>query len=122
MCLLFLRFKQSMIKRLISLLTMAVFAACNTSDDNQNNDTPANTLPAPQPITFSIDTVLPHDTDAFTQGLQFYNGKLYEGTGQLEETTLRIVDPKTGTIEKKHLITDKTIFGEGITIFNNKLN
>jgi glutamine cyclotransferase len=46
---------------------------------------------------------------------------LYEGTGQYEESTLRIVDPKTGKVEKKYLIPDTSIFGEGITIFKNKI-
>ena len=54
-----------------------------------------NNLPAPQPITFTVEAVYPHDPKAFTQGLQFYNGKLYEGTGEPKQSTLRIVDIKT---------------------------
>jgi glutamine cyclotransferase len=109
-----------MSKRIVTIALISLFASCkdeNTSD----NDTPVNNLPVPQPITVSIDAVYPHDTSAFTQGLQFFNGKLYEGTGEINESTLRIVDPKTGKIEKKYLIPDTTIFGEGITIFNNKI-
>ena len=112
-----------MSKRIFTIVLITVFSACNTgdkpADDNPINK--VNNLPAPLPITFSIDTVLPHDPAAFTQGLQFYNGKLYEGTGQFEESTLRIVDPKSGKVEKKYLIPDSTIFGEGITIFKNKI-
>ena len=111
-----------MLKRIFTIVLITVFSACNTGDKPADNDNaPVNTLPAPQPITFSIDAVYPHDTAAFTQGLQFYNGKLYEGTGQYEESTLRIVDPKTGKVEKKYLIPDTSIFGEGITIFKNKI-
>jgi len=102
-------------------MAIILIASCNTGDNNNNLEEPVNTLPAPQPITFSIDTVLPHDPAAFTQGLQFYNGKLYEGTGQLKESTLRIVNPVTGVVEKKYLIPDPAIFGEGITIFNKKI-
>ena len=109
-----------MIKRIFTIGLISVFSACN-SGDKPAEETPVNNLPAPQPITFSIDAVLPHDSSAFTQGLQFYDGKLYEGTGQYEESTLRIVEPKTGKVEKKYLIPDTTIFGEGITIFKNKI-
>ena len=80
-----------------------------------------NNIPAPQPIIFTVDSVYPHDAKAFTQGLQFHNGKLYEGTGEPRESTLRIVDIKTGKPEKEYLIPDPTIFGEGITIFKNKI-
>ena len=99
-----------------------MFAACNTGDkSSETSGNAVSTLQAPQPITFSIDSVFPHDPHAFTQGLQFYNGKLYEGTGQFEESTLRIVDPKSGNVEKIYLIPDTSIFGEGITIFKNKI-
>jgi glutamine cyclotransferase len=70
---------------------------------------------------FSVDGVYPHDPTAYTQGLEYFNGKLYEGTGELGKSRLRIVDVKTGVAEKEHLLEDKTIFGEGITIFKNKL-
>ncbi|MBA3674585.1 MAG: glutaminyl-peptide cyclotransferase [Chitinophagaceae bacterium] len=110
-----------MIKKVFTIGLISLFTACNTEDKPIDNDNPGNGLPVPQPITFSIDAVHPHDSAAFTQGLQFYNGKLYEGTGQFNESTLRIVDPKTGKVEKKYLIPDSTIFGEGITIFKNKI-
>lgn len=109
-----------MLKRILVVLMVSIFAACH-NDDNLGDGTDANNLPAPQPITFSIDAVYPHDTAAFTQGLQFYNGKLYEGTGEFEESTLRIVDIKTGKVDQKYLIPDTSIFGEGITIFQNKI-
>lgn len=111
-----------MLRRIFTIVGLSFLVACHTDDNTDDIDnTPVKNLPAPQPITFSIDAVYPHDTAAFTQGLQFYNGKLYEGTGEYEESTLRIVDPKTGKVEKKYLIPDTTIFGEGITIFNNKI-
>jgi len=68
-----------------------------------------------------VDSVYPHDPKAFTQGLQFYKGKLYEGTGEFNQSTLRVVDIKTGKPEKEYLIPDSTVFGEGITIFKNKI-
>lgn len=107
-------------KNILLIFSLSAFMACNNNDKNEP-DTSGNNIPPPQPITFTIDGVYPHDTNAFTQGLQFYNGKLYEGTGQERQSTLRIVDPKTGKIESKYLIPDQKIFGEGITIFNGKI-
>jgi glutamine cyclotransferase len=110
------------------LLTCAVFLALFSCHNNSTPDTDpslpvpqTNNLPAPQPITFTVEAVYPHDSQAFTQGLQFYNGKLYEGTGEPRQSTLRIVDIKTGKPEKEYLIPDTNIFGEGITIFKNKI-
>ena len=110
-----------MIKRTITIALVLGFAACNSTDNQENSagDTPS--LPAPQPITFSIDTVLPHDPGAYTQGLQFYNGKLYEGTGDYANSSLRIVDIATGKPEKINKMGSEEIFGEGITIFKNRI-
>ncbi|MEP6927137.1 MAG: glutaminyl-peptide cyclotransferase [Ginsengibacter sp.] len=114
-----------MINKLLTCAVFIVLFSCN------NNSTPdidtslpvsqPNNLPPPQPITFTVEAVYPHDAQAFTQGLQFYNGKLYEGTGDFKQSTLRIVDIKTGKPEKEYLIPDPNIFGEGITIFKNKI-
>jgi glutaminyl-peptide cyclotransferase len=61
-----------------------------------------------------------HDSKAYTQGLEFFNGSLYESTGQYEKSSLRITNENTGVVNKK-IDLDKTIFGEGITILNNKI-
>ena len=102
------------------------WCSCNNKKEDSENDsstsaTISNGIKAPDPITYTIDAVYPHDPQAFTQGLQFYKGKLYEGTGLEGKSTLRIVDIKTGIPEKKYLLTDPKVFGEGITIFNNKI-
>ena len=111
-----------MLKIFFAAAILVSFTACNNnSTGGPETDPTIQTMAAPQPITFTVDSVFPHDKNAFTQGLQFYNGKLYEGTGLPNESTLRIVDIKTGTPEKKYLIPDTSVFGEGITIFNNKI-
>jgi glutamine cyclotransferase len=114
-----------MINKLFICAAFIVLFSCNsnsTPDYDPSLPVPKiNNLPAPQPITFTIEAVYPHDPQAFTQGLQFYNGKLYEGTGEPKQSTLRIVDIKTGKPEKEYLIPDTNIFGEGITIFKNKI-
>ena len=75
---------------------------------------------APEIYTYKIINTFPHDKDAYTQGLEFFNGFLYEGTGRKGSSSIRKVELKTGKIlQQKDL--DQQYFGEGITIFNNKL-
>jgi glutamine cyclotransferase len=62
----------------------------------------------------------PHEKSSYTQGLEFYKGKLYEGTGQKSQSILGEVDLNTGKILRKiDLATD--YFGEGITILNDTI-
>jgi glutaminyl-peptide cyclotransferase len=63
---------------------------------------------------------LPHDRGAFTQGLLFYEGKLYESTGLLGESTVRRVDPDSGTVEAKVAL-DPQLFGEGLARVGGRL-
>ncbi len=53
--------------------------------------------------------------------MEFYNGKLYEGTGDFKASSLRITDIKTGKVEKIHKMGSDKIFGEGVTIFKDKI-
>ncbi len=74
----------------------------------------------PNIYTYKIVNTFPHDAEAFTQGLEFKNGFLYESTGQKGESSIRKTNLKTGEIlQIKNL--DKKYFGEGITILNAKL-
>ena len=64
---------------------------------------------------YSVINVYPHDTGAFTQGLVYKNGFLYESTGLYGRSSLRKVDPATGQIVKRVDI-PKKYFAEGIAI------
>jgi len=76
-----------------------------------------------QPIaiyTYEIVNTYPHDRNAFTQGLAFDNGFLYEGTGQYGNSSLRKVDLATGDVlQMRRLSSD--YFGEGITIYDDTI-
>lgn len=82
----------------------------------------------PKILSFSIVNTFPHDMKAYTQGLEFYQGKLYEGTGngagngsgKKGLSSVRITDYKTGNVTNKIELPTE-YFGEGITILNNKL-
>lgn len=74
----------------------------------------------PKLYTYKILESYPHDINAFTQGLEFYNDTLYESTGQYKQSSLRKTDYKTGDILKMVNLPDR-YFGEGLTILNNKI-
>ena len=69
---------------------------------------------------YEVVASYPHDTSAFTQGLLFENGVLYESTGQHGRSSLRKVDLKTGEVLKVRNL-DNTYFGEGAAIVGNKI-
>ncbi|WP_144892157.1 glutaminyl-peptide cyclotransferase [Flavobacterium tiangeerense] len=81
----------------------------------------------PKLLKYTIINTYPHDTAAYTQGLEFYRDTLYEGTGNGSGpsgkrgiSSLRKTNYKTGEVYKKVELADQ-YFGEGITILNNKV-
>jgi glutamine cyclotransferase len=69
---------------------------------------------------YQVIRVFPHDPQAFTQGLVFHQGFLYEGTGLLGRSSLRQVELKTGKIIKQVSLPEY-LFGEGVTIWEDKI-
>ena len=74
----------------------------------------------PDIYTYEIVNEYPHDITSYTQGLEFYKGRLFESTGQYGESKLREVRFKTGEVIQ-NLNLDKSFFGEGLTILDNNL-
>ena len=74
----------------------------------------------PTLYTYKIVNEYPHDIKAYTQGLEFKNDTLYESTGQYGTSSLRKTDYKTGEVLHQ-LDLDRTYFGEGLTMLNNKI-
>lgn len=75
---------------------------------------------APRTYTWKVLNTFPHDPKAYTQGLVYQDGILYEGTGQYGESTLRKTELETGKILSV-LGIDHQLFGEGITIYKDKI-
>jgi glutaminyl-peptide cyclotransferase len=69
---------------------------------------------------YQIVRVYPHDPKAFTQGLQYVDGVLYEGTGQVGQSSIRKVELVTGKV-LQHRDVPAPHFGEGITVWKNDL-
>ena len=74
----------------------------------------------PKLLNYKIVNTYPHDTKAFTEGLEFHDDVLFESTGQKGDSYIRSVDYKTGKAIKQ-VDLDKQYFGEGITFINGKL-
>ena len=66
-----------------------------------------------------VDT-FPHDTTAFTQGLELHDGRLYEGTGLHGESEIREVVPETGQVQQSVPLPAE-MFGEGITLVGDRI-
>ena len=69
---------------------------------------------------FKVEEALPHDVAAYTQGLFFYEGELYESAGQYGESNFRKVDLATGRVLKR-LNFEGRYFAEGACVLNDKL-
>ena len=114
-----------MIGKLLIIASLFILISCDNSSTPEYDPTlpqpKTNNIPAPAPLMFTVDAVYPHDQNSFTQGLEFHKGKLYEGTGEFNQSRLRILDIKGGNVLKEYKIPDKTIFGEGITILHDKI-
>ena len=107
------------------LLTLALSIAslqCNAGSGSTTNNAAGGdkTDKAPVKYGYEIVHIYPHDPAAFTQGLLFMNGNLYEGTGEEGRSSLREVELQTGHVLKK-VDVPEPYFGEGIALLNNKI-
>jgi glutamine cyclotransferase len=79
-------------------------------------------LVAPQPARYGYEVVAsyPHDPEAYTEGLQYVDGVLYEGVGLYGHSGLRRVDLESGVIEKQVNLAEQ-YFGEGIYVLGDRI-
>lgn len=75
---------------------------------------------APELLTYKIVNTYDHDGNSYTQGYEFYEGDLIEGSGQYGNSSLRKTEYKTGKVLEK-IDLDKKYFGEGITVLKDKI-
>jgi glutamine cyclotransferase len=102
----------------IILLVICFFLNCENNHISKDITLKSDSsTPVYQP---KILHVYPHDEDAFTQGLLFYNGFLYESTGLYGHSSLRKVELESGSIIK-NIDLSADYFGEGITLYNNQV-
>ena len=80
----------------------------------------ASLAPATPEYGYRVVKTNPHDRTAFTQGLEYRDGFLYEGTGQVGRSSLRKVELATGRVVQKFDV-PQPFFGEGITVVNQQI-
>ena len=97
------------------LALLGAVCACSCSES------PAPTTSSITPVySYNVVNTYPHDRSAFTQGLVFEDGVLYEGTGLNGRSTLRRVKLETGEVLQIHELPAQ-FFGEGVTVYGNDI-
>ena len=107
-----------MLLALLAVLLNGVPISANGADTNSvNNSLNATNIPI---FGYEVVNAYPHDPSAFTQGLVYEDGVIYEGTGLNGQSTLRRVDPETGRVLQQTSLAS-AYFGEGIAIWKDRL-
>ena len=91
----------------------------NAAGNGKGNSSTAKSQPVPV-YTYEVVKAYPHDPKAFTEGLFFHNGFLYESTGEEGKSSLRKVELATGKIVQKFDL-PREDFGEGISMINGNI-
>jgi glutamine cyclotransferase len=105
-------------KAVFSFIIVLMLASCNNEEIKTNSSSSETSLAAPQSISYTVVNAYPHDTAAFTQGLEWYGDVLLESTGLYGKSSLRQVVPTNGK-SKKQINNEKDIFAEGITVWRD---
>ena len=90
------------------------------SSENQSRSVTLLASEEPVQYGYSVMNVYPHDVKAYTQGLHYEDGWLYEGTGNYGTSYLRKVELETGKVVKERIL-DNKLFGEGITVLGDRI-
>ena len=98
--------------KLATLILAVALAACGASSEASQT--------GPKTYGYEVVRSYPHDPTAFTQGLLFLNGFLYESTGQPGQSSIRKVRLDNGEVVQKRSVPEP-FFGEGIVNWNGKL-
>jgi glutamine cyclotransferase len=105
---------------IVALLLISTTLALTATAEPQKPVKPAAPS-APAPVHgFKVVRSYPHDRQAFTQGLEFVDGVLYESTGMNGRSGIRKVNLATGEILQVQPL-DAAYFGEGITVWKNRI-
>jgi len=106
----------------LSALLVLFLTACGNGagGDEAKQEAVSSGVPAPASLAYTVLNAYPHDTAAFTQGLELYKGSLMESTGLMGRSSLRKVEIKTGKILSAIQLND-AVFAEGITILRDTL-
>lgn len=107
-----------MLRYLLFLILVSCGAGSPKSPTSQSQQ--SEQVTAPKFHTAKIKNTYPHHKEAYTQGLVFSDGVLYESTGEYGHSTLRKVELTTGKVIK-NLPLASQFFGEGLELYDGKL-
>jgi len=105
------------------LLLTLILAACSFSLSSFLPPMAPAPTATPAPVQLLVPEVIsvrPHDTEAWTQGLVWYQGALYESTGLTSQSSLRQVDLQTGAVLRRINVPDE-YFAEGLALVDDRL-
>jgi glutamine cyclotransferase len=100
-----------------AIMLAAAFSGLTLAAQTKSLPPPASKAPKQG---YVVVNSYPHDSRAFTQGLEFFDGFLYEGTGLTGRSSVRKVELQTGKVVQEERLHPQ-YFGEGITISQGKL-
>jgi len=95
---------------------------CNAVKTDSTLSSSTSSLPRTAPANWQVKVhkTYPHRSNAFTQGLIYYQEQLFESTGHYGQSSISQININSGeTIQHRAL--NESVFGEGITIWNNEL-
>jgi glutamine cyclotransferase len=96
---------------------VALVAGCGRGETATETSEAKGPVPTIKP---EVLAEMPHDTSAWTQGLEFDGPKLYEGTGVAGASQLRELDPETGAVLRA-VPAPNNYYGEGITVVGDRI-
>lgn len=108
---------------IMSVLALAVSCACGSNSKEQSdttNQSSETVQDAPKEYKIKVVNVLPHSRKAYTQGLEFHDGKIYESSGEYGTSFIEIREfPSQKSLKRVDMPAE--FFAEGLTIFNDTL-
>jgi glutamine cyclotransferase len=109
------------VSKFVFFAGLLLTAACTSQANSSGIQQPQSTVPfRVQNFSYEVINTYPHDRAAFTQGLVYHQGILYESTGLNGQSSLRQVELETGRVMKK-VDVPSVHFAEGLALFNNRL-
>lgn len=104
----------------LALLAVLAIFALGRGEDKESVEMTDPSSATIEMLRVEVVERYPHARDAFTQGLLWHNGMLYESTGQRGESSLRMVDLLTGQVQRRVAL-EKRLFGEGLARVGDRL-
>lgn len=111
---------------LLTLSLLFVLSACGAGTASRkaasqgSEERAVAAVPEPKRVVPTVVAEYPHDRQAYTQGLLWADGTLYESTGEYGQSSLRRVELATGKSAQQAQLPDR-FFGEGLALVGDSL-